>query len=757
MFSIPCAAPAAATAAAEAAVAPTEALPLKRPAVAGLDDDAIDADAIDSLVAGSGLYDERVAAEINKFVCSMEAARAYIGISMFVIFALRYRVRVFLWFGDLCEDALLKYAPWANHAVSVVGKCHAVSCSLRDGGSVCGLGGEAMRTNHWVAGFPIDGGSAPPALHGVGLADSTCEQTRFFYAQYLSHSVQLEATVADGDCGLDVMCCMLGWTRSSVNRNHLRSELCTYILEHAGNRAFVAMLRVSGEIQGHLGLYEIEAAGAALVGAAGVEHRHGDGVAADALVEGPTEGQRHYSEDEVLALRQKCQLPAAGREVIVAMLARLPDECVQAMVHEYTTRQKGKEKTARPAMTFLLTRDAPLAKKRKAAESFLAWLEDHQGPLNVQTTHALQRGSWPRGLFRAFATEHPAVAKASAVALTQNGKKTKRHDYLRVFQLYRRAVKDFLTSAVAEPVRDSAVAKKSLEGWHCKKGTDRTVRDHLRRRNFGGGRHRACQPVRELLAEWYSIMRHSVDVKVMCRFPKKVLLTKARQLQQDYYVAHMKKGSELETVQLKGRWLGDFMREYRISSRRPNRKFKVPRVVLAERLSIFWVVVSTVRKLVMLHHGYDPEMRNVDQSPFHMNEAGSCEWNTLTLQNAVTVPLIENHAATRERWSLNSVTDSCRERVMREVPGCELMFKADGKQLEGKLKAYVESRHLPFKFSVVTGPSGSYREHDILNHLAPPCAAVGPPFCPPPSCLPPPPSNQPTSLLSSPPPCPPPH
>eukprot|EP00959_Pyramimonas_sp_CCMP1952_P011753 247447-Pyramimonas_sp.AAC.1 len=60
---------------------------------------------------------------------------------------------------------------------------------------------------------------------------------------------------------------------------------------------------------------------------------------------------------------------------------------------------------------------------------------------------------------------------------------------------------------------------------------------------------------------------------------------------------------------------------------------------------------------------------------------------------------------------------------MREVPGCELMFKAEGKQLEGKLKAFAESRHVPFKFSMAMGPSGSYREHDVLNHLAPPCAA----------------------------------
>jgi hypothetical protein len=114
---------------------------------------------------------------------------------------------------------------------------------------------------------------------------------------------------------------------------------------------------------------------------------------------------------------------------------------------------------------------------------------------------------------------------------------------------------------------------------------------------------------------------------------------------------------------------------------------------------------------------YDPKMRHIDQSPFHANEAGSAECNTLALTGAPTVPLIEDHAATRERWSLNSVTDSCKERVLKEIPGFELMFKFEGKNKEAELQAYVASKNLPFKVSVVTGPSGSYTEQDILAFL----------------------------------------
>ena len=81
----------------------------------------------------------------------------------------------------------------------------------------------------------------------------------------------------------------------------------------------------------------------------------------------------------------------------------------------------------------------------------------------------------------------------------------------------------------------------------------------------------------------------------------------------------------------------------------------------------------------------DPDCKNIDQSPFHVNEAGSKEIGTLALKGCPTVPLIEDHCATRERWSLTSITDSSVERVKRRLPGFETMFKAEGHTLEAKL------------------------------------------------------------------------
>ena len=113
---------------------------------------------------------------------------------------------------------------------------------------------------------------------------------------------------------------------------------------------------------------------------------------------------------------------------------------------------------------------------------------------------------------------------------------------------------------------------------------------------------------------------------------------------------------------------------------------------------MFWIAAAMLRMLVIFHFGYDPVFRNVDQSPFHSNEAGSAECGTLALKGAPTVPLIENHAATRDRVSLNSMTDSSPERISQELPGFELMFRAEGKIKEGRLSAYVASKGLPSKY-----------------------------------------------------------
>ena len=131
----------------------------------------------------------------------------------------------------------------------------------------------------------LEGGPVP------SLGEGEHETTFTFCAIYLSLSLHVAKTVADGDCGLDVMRLMLAWKRCKHNRDVLRNELCAFALKHVGNRAFAATLHEVGELRAHLGFFELDSAAAALLADEPEdveESHHGDGAAPPAVPQTPT-------------------------------------------------------------------------------------------------------------------------------------------------------------------------------------------------------------------------------------------------------------------------------------------------------------------------------------------------------------------------------------------------------------------------------------------------------------------------------------
>ena len=82
------------------------------------------------------------------------------------------------------------------------------------------------------------------------------------------------------------------------------------------------------------------------------------------------------------------------------------------------------------------------------------------------------------------------------------------------------------------------------------------------------------------------------------------------------------------------------------------------------------------------------------------------------MRGAGKVKLIEGHAATRQRWSACTTTKSDCD----DIPGLELMFKADGERVQETLRKYLRGRGWHW-LTVATSPKGSYREEHILNFL----------------------------------------
>ena len=65
-------------------------------------------DANEEIEVVGELTNKTVAAEMNKFLVELGSERAYVGVSAFLIFALKYRLRVRVWYDKRSEDFVVQ-------------------------------------------------------------------------------------------------------------------------------------------------------------------------------------------------------------------------------------------------------------------------------------------------------------------------------------------------------------------------------------------------------------------------------------------------------------------------------------------------------------------------------------------------------------------------------------------------------------------------------------------------------------------------
>ena len=86
----------------------------------------------------------------------------------------------------------------------------------------------------------------------------------------------------------------------------------------------------------------------------------------------------------------------------------------------------------------------------------------------------------------------------------------------------------------------------------------------------------------------------------------------------------------------------------------------------------------------------DPVCWNVDQKPFHMNEAGSKCKETMSFKGESEIELHELHSHTRARWSANTccISDAARA---AQIPPLEILFKGAASLLACRANAEIVS------------------------------------------------------------------
>ena len=69
------------------------------------------------------------------------------------------------------------------------------------------------------------------------------------------------------------------------------------------------------------------------------------------------------------------------------------------------------------------------------------------------------------------------------------------------------------------------------------------------------------------------------------------------------------------------RWIKNWMREYGVSLRHPNKRFQIKQADREERVFEYLKNIWTARKFFLNNFGVDPAVINGDQMPLHRDES----------------------------------------------------------------------------------------------------------------------------------------
>ena len=163
------------------------------------------------------LSESRVLSKVLQLARNIRRPRSYVGYSALVLFALARKCRPCVWEGGNRIDLVSSYSTWA------IGHCakrcvvDAVCCCLVP--AVAGGYAEMVPVSETC---PLD--ACSHFIAAVPMADVLPVQGHSIDAFYSAKGLALLGTVADGDCGIDVACQMLGLPQTAAQRLTLREE-----------------------------------------------------------------------------------------------------------------------------------------------------------------------------------------------------------------------------------------------------------------------------------------------------------------------------------------------------------------------------------------------------------------------------------------------------------------------------------------------------------------------------------------------------
>ena len=216
-------------------------------------------------------------------------------------------------------------------------------------------------------------------------------------------------------------------------------------------------------------------------------------------------------------------------------------------------------------------------------------------------------------------------------------------------------------------------------------------------RESGAGRKCKAPEVREAMFEWFINVRGVLKG----RLPKKMFRTKCQQIYSEWLKQQPEPILEEEQLKFSKHWIQNWMKEYNVSLRKPNKRFAIKNEDRFIRIKDYLQNIWTVRKYFLDTYGVDPPIINGDQMSLHRNE--SAGQKTLSLKSEETF-VKENYLLSRER--VTCFTQLCSDPKVDLKP--EFVFKGKGTRT-----------HLtpPEGVNCQWAPKGSYRIEQILDMI----------------------------------------
>ena len=219
-------------------------------------------------------------------------------------------VRLYVWVGLTRYDIVTKYAPWALKAMTSEANCEAIGCKLTrnefTNKARLQVAHSRVHINHWVVCIPSTASRGDGADSNLHISDSDANGT--LTEAFLSVKRHVISTIADGNCGLDAMCIMLGLQRTAMACEALRLDIALFVLKHNANRALISALYHLQEVSRHMGHFELEHAAIPLFPDETIRGDGDDDSSIGAQNDAIAVPAREYTQEEVEAIIWKCNL-----------------------------------------------------------------------------------------------------------------------------------------------------------------------------------------------------------------------------------------------------------------------------------------------------------------------------------------------------------------------------------------------------------------------------------------------------------------